>query len=192
MFFISHSQFYWQRNWSSESSHVPKVTQLESGRAGIWIQVYLIPMSILIIITLAKAKYWKPLATWDFPGGSDGKESACNAGNLSFNPWVRRREWQPTLVFLPRKFHEQRSLVSYSPWDHRVGHNWVTNTHAHTHTHTHIRPKNRKNSWANHGVIVHPMIIRETMSETGPGWAKFWWISRWLWEGESWWCTCVV
>ena len=57
--------------------------------------------------------------TWGFPGGSDSKESACNAGDLSFNPWVRRREWQPTPVFLPGKFHEQRSLVSYSPWDHK-------------------------------------------------------------------------
>ena len=25
----------------------------------------------------------------DFPGGSDGKESAYNAGGLSFDPWVR-------------------------------------------------------------------------------------------------------
>ena len=28
-------------------------------------------------------------------------------------PW--RREWQPTTVFLPGKFHEQRSLEGYSP-----------------------------------------------------------------------------
>ena len=27
-----------------------------------------------------------------------------------------RRKWQPTPVFLPRKFHKQRSLVSCSPW----------------------------------------------------------------------------
>ena len=35
-----------------------------------------------------------------------------------FNPWVRkipwRKEWQPTPVFLPGKFHGQRSLVGYS------------------------------------------------------------------------------
>ena len=34
-----------------------------------------------------------------------------------FNPWVGkiswRREWLPTLVFSPRKFHGQRSLVGY-------------------------------------------------------------------------------
>ena len=29
----------------------------------------------------------------------------------------RRREWQPTPVFLPGESHRQRSLVSYSPWD---------------------------------------------------------------------------
>ena len=28
----------------------------------------------------------------------------------------RRREWQPTLVFLPGESHGQRSLVGYSPW----------------------------------------------------------------------------
>ena len=26
-------------------------------------------------------------------------------------------KWQPTPVFLPGKFHGQRSLVGYSPWD---------------------------------------------------------------------------
>ena len=35
------------------------------------------------------------------------------AGDLSL-PW--RREWQPTPVFLPGEFHEQRSLAVYSPW----------------------------------------------------------------------------
>jgi len=51
-------------------------------------------------------------------GGSDGKQSDCNAGDC-FNPWVRKipwgREWQPTPVFLPGEFHGLRSLVGYSP-----------------------------------------------------------------------------
>ena len=42
---------------------------------------------------------------------------------LEFDPWVRkipwRRKWQPTLVFLPGKFHGQRSLADYSPWGHK-------------------------------------------------------------------------
>ena len=29
------------------------------------------------------------------------------------------RKWQPAPVFLPGKFHRQRSLVGYSPWGHR-------------------------------------------------------------------------
>ena len=36
------------------------------------------------------------------------------------NPWVGKIPWrrkgQPTAVFLPGEFHEQRSLVGYSPW----------------------------------------------------------------------------
>ena len=40
-----------------------------------------------------------------------------------FHPWARkipsRRKWQPTPVFLPGKFHEQRSLADYSPWGHK-------------------------------------------------------------------------
>ena len=30
-----------------------------------------------------------------------------------------RRKWQPAVVFLPGKFHGQRSLVGYSPWGHK-------------------------------------------------------------------------
>ena len=48
-----------------------------------------------------------------------GKESTCQCRKLRFNPWVRktpwRRKWQPTLIFLPGKSHEYRSLVGYSP-----------------------------------------------------------------------------
>ena len=48
------------------------------------------------------------------------KESDYNAGDLGFNPWVRKIPWkkelQLTPVFLPGKFHGQRSLAGYSPW----------------------------------------------------------------------------
>ena len=48
-----------------------------------------------------------------------------------FDPWVRkipwRRKWQPTPVFLPGKFHGQRTVAGYSPWGRkRVGHDLVT------------------------------------------------------------------
>ena len=56
-----------------------------------------------------------------FPGGSEVKASACNAGDQGSIPgsgrFPWRRKWQPTLVLLPGKCHKWRSLVSYSPWD---------------------------------------------------------------------------
>ena len=40
-----------------------------------------------------------------------------------FSPWVRkmpwRRKWMPTPVFLPGKFHGQKSLVDSSPLGHK-------------------------------------------------------------------------
>ena len=40
-----------------------------------------------------------------------------------FDPWVGkipwRREWLPTPVFLPGESHAQRSLLGYSPWNHK-------------------------------------------------------------------------
>ena len=42
------------------------------------------------------------------------------------DPW--RKEWQTTPVFLPGKFHAQRSLARYSPWGCKVSHDWATNT----------------------------------------------------------------
>ena len=45
------------------------------------------------------------------PGGSDGKETAWNAGRPGFDPWVGktlwRREWLYTPVFLPENFMDK-------------------------------------------------------------------------------------
>ena len=50
-----------------------------------------------------------------FPGGSDSKDSICNAGDLGSIPGLEkipwRREWQPTPVFLPGE----------SPWTEEPG-----------------------------------------------------------------------
>ena len=50
-------------------------------------------------------------------GGSDGKESACSAGDLGSITGVGRSpgEGNGTPVFLPGEFHGQRSLAGYSP-----------------------------------------------------------------------------
>ena len=71
------------------------------------------------------------------PRWFSGRESTCNAGRCGFDPWVRkipwRRKWQPTAVFLPGDSCGQRSLVSYSPWGHRVMFN-LTTKQQQTHT----------------------------------------------------------
>ena len=60
------------------------------------------------------------------PGGTVEKNMPANAGDTRdagpIPGWGRfpwKRKWQPTLVFLPGKSHEQRSLVSYSPERHK-------------------------------------------------------------------------
>ena len=59
----------------------------------------------------------------DLPCSSDSEESTCNARDLGSIPgsgrFPWRREWQPTPVFLPGKFHGQRSLEGYSPRGHK-------------------------------------------------------------------------
>ena len=68
----------------------------------------------------------------------NGKESTCQCRRRKrpkFDPWVRKipwnRKWQPSLVFLPRKFHGQ------SQWAIVQGvtksRTWLSNL-AHTHT----------------------------------------------------------
>ena len=80
-----------------------------------------------------------------FPGGSAGKESACNAGDLGLIPGFGRFPGEGTVyatpVFLPGKFHGKRSLVGYRSWDHRVGCVWETNTHCRSHKDTYMFSK---------------------------------------------------
>ena len=62
----------------------------------------------------------------DFPGGSDGKVSVYNAGDLGSIPGLGsslEKEKQPTPELLPRKSHGRRSLVSMG--SQRVRHDRV-------------------------------------------------------------------
>ena len=82
-----------------------------------------------------------------FSHGSAVKILPANAGDTGHMgsilgsgraPW--RRKWKPTPVFLPGKFHGQRSLEGYSPWGHKESDmTEQLSTHTHTHTHTHTR-----------------------------------------------------
>ena len=68
-----------------------------------------------------------------FPGGSDGKESACNEGDLSLIPGSGGSPWEGNgyplhYSCLENSMDRERSLAGYSPWGCRVGHDWETNT----------------------------------------------------------------
>ena len=78
-----------------------------------------------------------------FPGGSDGKESACNAGDLDSIPGLGRspRGGHGNLLQYSclENPHGQRSLVGYSPWGHKESDTteWLS-THTHTHQDFHF------------------------------------------------------
>ena len=104
-------------SWSSASSSWR--TDLIS-RLAEWNESRMLPL----VSEWSLHHYWVHNMSVGLPGGSDGKESAWNAGDPGsipgsggINPW--RREWSPTPVFLPEEFCEQRSLVGYSPWGHK-------------------------------------------------------------------------
>ena len=58
-----------------------------------------------------------------FPGGSDGKESACNEGDLDSIPGLGRSpggaHGNPLWYFCLENPHGQRSLAGYSPYGHK-------------------------------------------------------------------------
>ena len=57
------------------------------------------------------------------PSFLSSKEPTCQCRKHRFNSWVEtipwRRKWHPPPVFLPWKFHRQRTLAGYSPWGHK-------------------------------------------------------------------------
>ena len=60
------------------------------------------------------------LSQGGFPGGSDGKEPACNIGDPGFDPWVREYPPEKGMAthssILAGEFHGQRVPAGYSPW----------------------------------------------------------------------------
>ena len=98
-----------------------------------WVQGQVLPFACFVAmetgIKLPECevpKWTKSCLNLGFPGGASGKESACQCRRYKrqrFYPWVRKipwsRKWHPTPVFLPGKFHQQRSLAGYSPWGHK-------------------------------------------------------------------------
>ena len=77
-----------------------------------------------------------------FSGGSDGKESAYNAGDLGSIPGLARspggRHGNPLQYSGLENPHGQRSLVGCSLWGCKESDTTEQLTHTHTHTHTQL------------------------------------------------------
>ena len=75
------------------------------------------------------------------------KNTPANAGDTgdvsSIPDSGRSPKQQPTPVFLPGKYHEQRSLMGYSPWGHKESDmTKQLSVRVHVHTRTHTRENN--------------------------------------------------
>ena len=77
---------------------------------------------------ILKNKVWRTYTVWHLSYITVIKI----VGNIH---WIRK--WQSTPVFSPGKFHRERSLAGYSPWDRKELNMTESQVHAHTHTHTH-------------------------------------------------------
>ena len=63
---------------------------------------------------------------------SPGRDGFTGEFYQTFKEDLRRRQWHPTPVLLPRKSHGQRSLVGCSPWGHEES-NMTERLHFHFH-----------------------------------------------------------
>ena len=115
-----------------------------------------------------------PLACWCIRRTNrrlSGQESACQCRRHKrhgFDLWIRKiswsRKWQPTPVFLPGKFHKQKSLLGYSPWGHKE-----SNTMEHTCKQAR-GTKRKVNSgcpYFSHALCVITLSLRGCLASTG-------------------------
>ena len=98
-----------------------------------------------------------------FPGGDNGEESAClcqRHKRRGFNPWLGKicwnRKWQPASVFLPGKFHGQRSLANYTPWNCKKS---DTTELLSIHTRTHCLSTIHSKDWQFSSRVQHTPFI---------------------------------
>ena len=72
-------------------------------------------------LNIQKAKIMAsgPITSWQI--NAETMETVTDDPRVRKISW--RRKWQPTLIFLPGKSHEQGRLAGYSPVSQRVRHN---------------------------------------------------------------------
>ena len=108
----------------------------------VWVNLQVKKKMVLIINTVSTFLFFIVLGqqSYGFPSWLSGEESTCQCRRhkrCKFDPWVGKipwnREWQLTPVFLPGRFHGQRSLAGCSPQSCRE-----RDMTEHTHMHAYI------------------------------------------------------
>ena len=119
--YLLHLSFY----WVLYCSFIENYSSIVQFYLIICVYLYVVGRCVCLLVL----KKWPYIYTYVFPGGSDGKESSCIAGNLGWIPakitW--RRAWQPSPVFLPGEspWTEEPGGLQSMVWQ-RVRHDWVT------------------------------------------------------------------
>ena len=106
-------------------------------------------------------KHWSVYITWHiikvFPGGSDYKESACNAGDLGLIPGWGRYPGEGNGYLCQysclEKSMDRGAGGLQSMGSQRVGYNWVTNTFTFFHFIYYLPGKRWQESWLRQQLI---------------------------------------
>ena len=94
---------HWRRKWQPTPVFLPAESQ---GRGSL----------VAAICGVAQSRTRLKRLSSSSSSGSDSKDSACNAGDVGSIPGPGRSPGEQPPVFLPGKFHGQRSLAGYCPW----------------------------------------------------------------------------
>ena len=91
------------------------------------------------------------LSLWGSPGGSAGKESACNAGGPQFDFWVRKIPWRrdrlptPAFIGFPGGSDGKESACNVETWIRSLG--WEDPLEEGTAPHSSVL------AWTVHGIL---------------------------------------
>ena len=98
-----------------ESSHWTSSSLLKCPTSHLFCCCSVVRLCLIVIAGSSVLHCLPEFAQIGFPGGSDGRESTCNAGDAGREDPLEK-EWLPTPVFLAGEIHGQGSLAGYSPW----------------------------------------------------------------------------
>ena len=106
---------HWRRKWQPTPVFLPV---LPRDRRALWAAVYGVTQSWTRLKRLSSSNSSACVVC-----GSDGKESACNAGDLGSVPGLGRSpeggHGNPLQYTCLENPHGQKTLVGYSPWDRK-------------------------------------------------------------------------